>query len=369
MAQYSIKGRLVGPERDMAQELKKFLKQLSDPTATPYAKLKLETMQQFRQALWLVQERIVATAPLVACTTVTAGSKIVHQNVGRESKGLAIIIDEATRDREVDTYIPLTAPSTKVVAIHLFGDTKSRMHPIISSFPNKTFYGKQLSSDSSVFPLLQLKLAVALKRILHLSPDAPDDKARLHYVEIQSSKLRKSSQSYSRANLEYVEWVMRAINDLHHVLMSSMSRNVMILTPYKRQAAEYSMAFIEAYRRWYPSAKDINMDMVPRVFTVSSVQENQSRIVFLDLVNISAENKRDFGFLADEHRTCVALTRAQEVFIIVGGPFEGRKASSSFTLLEYKSLLSSDGRLLSLKAPPLSRPVPKDLLGDTDKPI
>ncbi|KAF2136641.1 uncharacterized protein K452DRAFT_302586 [Aplosporella prunicola CBS 121167] len=380
ITQYSNeKGEPHGANFNMAEELRGFLVRLQDPAVDKSFKhWNYEDKARFNQSKEIVMANILAHAKVLITTTTNAGSKLICQNVGRESRGLAVMIDEAGRDREVDSYFALAASDKTVVAMHLFGDIQQgislhfsignfnefrargelslmarliaggfpyitftrqfRMHPTIFAYPNERFYGNKMISDQSTIHNNYLKPAVAtiLKDIIGLDHSEPDNKARLHYVEIINSKVLKSKLSRSRANLEHVAWIRK----------------------------ELVAGFIRKFQVDYPGM-ELNMSMLPRIYTVDSAHGIQGDIVFLDLVNTEADRPIDVGFMAEEQRACVAFTRALKAFIMVGGPMEGRQNERKMwnrtrvcAILEYKASLRNNDLIRMVSVNPAPHPLP-----------
>ncbi|KAH7063226.1 AAA domain-containing protein [Macrophomina phaseolina] len=127
------KPELEGVEVDMVAELKGFYEKSQDPTQPPVQEWAEEDQRHYRQALEHVQKEVILRAPLIACTTSSSGQKIVRQNIGQRFKGLAVLIDEASRDREADTMVPLTKLSQMPLAVHLIGDINQGLPVHISN--------------------------------------------------------------------------------------------------------------------------------------------------------------------------------------------------------------------------------------------
>ncbi|KAL1624975.1 hypothetical protein SLS54_003701 [Diplodia seriata] len=409
---------------DMVQELKRFYLRSTDPTQPPHSEWEDEEKRHYCQALQYVQEQIVRMSPIVACTTSSCGQKLVRQNAGVGFNGIAVTIDEGSRDREADTYIPLTKLSSHPVALHIFGDMKQglpvhisslvkgfnefvhrgklplmnrlisqgypfialkrqyRMHRILMAFPNRRFYDSKLITDGEANIPLPPQLANCLQEISGLEGEVPQDVLRLLYFDVKDSTLRKSSNSSSRANLEHVEFVMTIVRKLQDTLGESTKERVMIQTPYRRQASVYRDYLIDAYRKERSAGEGVDQNLLPVVKTVDSAQGSEADIVILDLVNINADKPSDIGHMSDENRACVALTRAKEVLWIVGGSFRGDLADVRFdpeeekekadplmplqkkkllAILELKRDLNRESRSLNIQKPALTRPIPPDL--------
>ncbi|KAL1643459.1 hypothetical protein SLS58_004817 [Diplodia intermedia] len=408
---------------DMVQELKKFYLRSTDPTQPPHSEWEDDDKRHYRQALQYVEEEIVRQSPIVACTTSSCGQKLVRQNAGVNFNGIAVAIDEGSRDREADTYIPLTKLSSHPVALHIFGDMKQglpvhisslgkgfnefinrgklplmnrlisqgypfialkkqyRMHRILMAFPNQRFYDSTLITDDEANKALNPELAKCLQEISGFEGEIPDDILRLLYFEVSDSTVRKSSNTHSRANLEHVEFVMTIIKKLQATLGGRTRKTVMIQTPYRRQASAYRDYIIDAYRKERSAGGGVDQNLLPDVRTVDSAQGSEADIVILDLVNVSADKQGDIGHMSDENRACVALTRAKQVLWVVGGAFRGKlsdvrlrddekekanplmplPSKKLLAILELKRDMTWESRCLKIEKPVLTRPIPSDL--------
>lgn len=60
------------------------------------------------------------------------------QNVGIRFKGIAVMIDDGCRDREADTYIPMTKLAHIPADTHIFGDMEQDLPAHISNM-DKSF--------------------------------------------------------------------------------------------------------------------------------------------------------------------------------------------------------------------------------------
>lgn len=215
-----------GEQINMCAALKEFFTKSTDPKEVPFDEWEDDDKRHYRQALQFVKEEVLFRAPLIACTTSSCAQKLVRRCAGHNFKGLAVTIDEASRDRELDTYIPLVTFEKRPVAVHLFGDINQglpvhmsstykgynefsergrmplmnrliqqgfpfitlkrqyRMHNTLFKYPNERYYDSALITDSSANRPLADNLAAALKEILDLKEKIQHDHLRLQYVEI-----------------------------------------------------------------------------------------------------------------------------------------------------------------------------------------
>lgn len=115
------------------------------------------------------------------------------------------------------------------------------------------------------------------------------------------------------------------MNKLRPYFKQKMSESVAIISPYRRQVEEYTTA---NYRLRQASVSDsdepLSSTAITTVRTVDNVQGGEWDFVILDLVISNADRIQDIGHISDDHRACVALTRAKKVFWVVSGRLQGR---------------------------------------------
>ncbi|KAL0257862.1 hypothetical protein SLS55_007029 [Diplodia seriata] len=207
-----------------------------------------------------------------------------------------------------------------------------RMHSSIFHFPNRYFYDNKLKTAKTVDHPIDKSLASTLGQVISLDMKKAIHQRQimLQYIQVQGSKLRRSNRSHSRANLENLEWVMNAISVMQPVLKDEMRTKVAILTPYKRQRKEYEDRLLK-----FRKSSGLPATNIPQVATVDSFQGHEADYVLLDLVNVKADKVADIGFLKDDRRINVAITRGKKMLWVIGGAFTGR-------LAELKSKIKED---------------------------
>lgn len=123
---------------EMCQELKRFYERSMDLAREHFRFWSKDDKRYNYQALEFVKEGLFLRALLVACTTSCCGENIVLQNVGIRFKGIAVMIDDGCRDREADTYIPMTKLAHIPADTHIFGDMEQDLPAHISNM-DKSF--------------------------------------------------------------------------------------------------------------------------------------------------------------------------------------------------------------------------------------
>lgn len=139
------------------------------------------------------------------------------------------------------------------------------------------------------------------------------------------SRSRKSQKSYSRANLETRDWVLQALDELRLHYGETMSKNVAIITPYRRQAEEYrSSQFHLRQASLSDNGEPMKSTAMPTIRTADSAQGGKWEFVILDLVITNANKIQDIGHISDDHRACIALTAAKQALWVVSGSLKGK---------------------------------------------
>ncbi|CAI9110338.1 OLC1v1010344C1 [Oldenlandia corymbosa var. corymbosa] len=270
------------------------------------------------------------SATLLFCTA--SGSSKLH------TEGMApielLIIDEAAQLKECESTVPLQLPGLKHAI--LIGDQKQlpamvqskfcekaefgrslferlttlghpknllnvqyRMHPSISLFPNRVFYGKQIKDGPNVRNASYKRSF--LKGQMYGSYSFIDIN---HGVELLDDR-------HSRKNLVEVYVVVAIIAQLHkQFLLSKQKLRVGCISPYKAQVFELQEKLGKIY------STDVNSDFSVTVRSVDGFQGGEEDIIIISTVRCNGNGK--IGFLSDHQRTNVALTRARHCLWILG---------------------------------------------------
>lgn len=275
---------------------------------------------------------IIESADVICTTNSTAGSDLLEGQIFDVT-----VIDEATQATEPSCLIPLNKAERVVLAgdhkqlpptilaqeakedlqVTMFeklvarkGDaitemllTQFRMHSDIMEFSNKKFYGGELKADSSVADHTLADLGIDpsnlkptdpwLKRTL--DPDEP--MIFLDTAEIDGEE-RQRPGSYSRENPAEAEIVDRIINSYLDLLPP---RNIGVISPYDDQVDLLNSNHDEE-----------NLE----IKTVDGFQGREKEAIIISFVRSNDENQ--LGFLTDERRLNVSLTRAKRKLVTVG---------------------------------------------------
>ncbi len=271
----------------------------------------VEKLVKERQKVELeIQKEIVEEADVVFATNSTA---YLLKDYGLEFE--TTIIDEATQATIPEVLIPVSLAERFVLA----GDHKQlpptvevrelektlfenvvkvassmlrvqyRMNEELMEFPCKKFYGCMLRADESV---KELRLGFSGKIV----SDRP-----LQFIDTSECDNRWERQrrgSFSRENRLEAEIVRAVVKELSDLDLS----RVGVITPYDDQA--------DLIRSLVCEEMDVEIN------TVDAFQGREKDIIVISFVRSNPEGK--VGFLMDERRLNVAITRARMKLICIG---------------------------------------------------
>ncbi|MGH8103922.1 MAG: IGHMBP2 family helicase, partial [bacterium] len=278
---------------------------------------------------------VLKRADVVCATNSTSGAEMLD--------GMAfdsVVIDEATQATEPSCYIPLlkgrrfflagdhrqlppTVRSREAEAeglsislferllalypdrsrepIHALLKVQYRMNEKILAFSSAEFYGHQVVSDPTVqdhtieeflikHPYLEHE--PLFKEVVSPDPLLFIDTAG-HLAEVQRTG------SFSRENPAEAALVQKIVGRLYNYGVPAL--DIGVITPYKDQ--------VDILR------KDLSVPGV-EVHTVDGFQGREKEVIIVSLVRSNPE--QEIGFLADERRLNVSLTRARRKLIVIG---------------------------------------------------
>ncbi|XP_028399879.1 NFX1-type zinc finger-containing protein 1-like isoform X2 [Dendronephthya gigantea] len=148
----------------------------------------------------------------------------------------------------------------------------------------------------------------------------------LLFVKHQSTEKRmKGSNSLWNPQeismvLEVAEYLMKNNYNPYHVT---------VLCAYSGQVEKMKAAFkrksLDTSQEYYPKLRDIS------ITTVDSFQGNENKVILLSLVRSNKEDK--IGFLNEQNRICVAISRAQCALYMFGNASTYRSTSRNWKII------------------------------------
>ncbi|KAM3419821.1 hypothetical protein BST61_g3152 [Cercospora zeina] len=328
----------------------------------------------YEQTYSACKSQYVARSRLIVTTTGNVHTPDIQENWaqdmhGVKCKGVVVILDEACKDHEIDTLGPLMCPGfrSKVTGMIMVGDDrqleptdtsakgrvsfslfpgrssmpfatrlKSEGHPCvelleqhrmsvrIADWPFSNFYPPGMRSSANTYRTLREKLpglrtclAKTLGKDLgHLSQlysaADEDDFLRSHYVQVEGRRVKRNLSTVVREHI--LAFFNKIFWDLHAYFGSEMHDNVTVIVAYKEARFCWQQALKHLMRVHKLTAKEL-----PNVMTIDSSQGTEATITIVDCSVQQYRKDSDIGFIDDDRRINVAMTRAQEVRWFLGG--------------------------------------------------
>lgn len=270
------------------------------------------------------------SACLVFCTASSSAKLHVEGMAPLE----LLVIDEAAQLKECESTVPLQLPGIRHAI--LIGDEKQlpamvqskiceksgfgrslferlvmlgnqkhllnvqyRMHPSISLFPNREFYGKRIMDGPNVKDVKYNKRFTEGAIFGSYS-----------FIDINPGK-EQFDDRHSRKNLVEVYVVAEIVANLHRrSLISKQKVRVGCISPYKAQVSAIQEKLGEKY------STDVDSDFSVNVRSVDGFQGGEEDVIIISTVRCNGGGS--VGFLSNHQRTNVALTRARHCLWILG---------------------------------------------------
>ncbi|KAL8472326.1 hypothetical protein ACS0TY_029515 [Phlomoides rotata] len=269
-------------------------------------------------------------ACLIFCT-VSSSAKLY-------TKGMTpfelVIIDEAAQVKECESTIPLQLPGVQHAV--LVGDEKQlpamviskicdeagfgrglferlvtlghekqllniqyRMHPSISLFPNKEFYGNQIMDGRNVRESSYNKRFVKDKMLGSYS-----------FINVRNGR-EEFDNWHSRKNMVEVSVIAEIVSKLYKGSFKSKDKvRIGCISPYKAQVSAIEKVLGKTY------SSDANEKFSVNVRSVDGFQGGEEDIIIISTVRCNGNGS--VGFLDNIQRANVALTRARYCAWIIG---------------------------------------------------
>lgn len=281
------------------------------------------------QLEFYISSDVLNSHQVIACTPVTAAHSLLRQR-----RFSTLFIDEAAQALEPACWIPIQfaervilagdhcqLPPTiksieaarkglaktlfeKLMDHHDYGvmlQTQYRMNDVIMGFSAEYFYGKGLVASDKV-----------AKRQL-TATEAP-----LEFIDTAGSSMEEETEaeSLSKFNRGESEVLLQRLEDMVAEYSIDYVReqrwSIGIISPYKAQVKLMESLLEEEGR--YPSLQAISKQW--SVNSIDGFQGQERDIIAISLVRSNADG--EIGFLGEERRMNVALTRAKKKLIVIG---------------------------------------------------
>ncbi|KAK4548272.1 hypothetical protein LTR36_010142 [Oleoguttula mirabilis] len=396
-----------GAAVDSWEILREFIQAYQTKTFDPRKK---DVVLNYRRAYQACKGHVISLSRFMITTTgnVRAAELLGYwtsHEYGGKCLGVMVFVDEAAKDVEANVWggIVCETWASLVKGVFMFGDDRQlkptntsskdkvqfnaysdrldvalpcrlvregfpcfrlleqrRMHWVVASFPNANFYDGKLRNGpganerlDDIKPGFKRQLEMILAGQPHSNylrqkfmAGANEEDVRLVWIEVKGE--RRMAASRSMLVQEHVDVFFNHIFPKLRGYFSQftdkkdmMEENVMIICAYS--------ATLYAYRDRinHMLARDNRLTRadMPRVLTVDSSQGDESFMVFFDG---SFQHGDTIGFMEDPGRCNVAVTRAKEVFWMIGGDMQYRFRDSGLKvanhMTRYKWEVDADGR-------------------------
>lgn len=289
------------------------------------------------------------------CTSQVVDTDIVRkyglgtQNDVTPSRGIVVIADEGGQCLETEAWIPVAALSRAhdIKGIIRFGDRfqlgpvvmnsgdepfnefasqisrslfdrilrstetkvslniQQRMRPELWEFPNRyTYEGKRRNATSTHGIGIPPTFLNGLNEwILMHYPEQDMNRVNCHLLGISiNGTMARDERTMSRYNVANVTTVMTLIERILPVDGYTFT----LLVPYLGQKSLY----IEALQR-LSQRTGVAFEHLPKVLTIDAAQGHEADVVLVDWTVTNSERRSDLGFLQENRRVNLGLTRAK----------------------------------------------------------
>ncbi|KAF7198583.1 Helicase SEN1 [Pseudocercospora fuligena] len=327
------------------------------------------------KAHYLAHVRMICTTTgNVRCTDIV--ENWAANKYGTETKGIVVVLDEACKDNEIDSVSALLHPEwrDKIHGMVMLGDERQlepcntgasgrmvfnyfndrisiplmsrltregfpcvqlleqhRMSHHIAEWPFKEFYPTGMRNGPSTYLTLRQKLPGLFDCLTGILKDLGtvftnplqteaelDRSVRTHYLEIDGNRDNSKRSAFVLEHVRFfcdkIYWNLRAY------FVEKTNEKVLVICAYKEAKLCYEDAMRYIQRKYH-----IPDSQLPRIATIDSSQGAEAPVTIIDCSVQKYDPRRrraDIGFVDDDKRMNVAMTRAQEVRWILGGNCE-----------------------------------------------
>lgn len=265
---------------------------------------------------------ILNRASVIACTLVGAANSLLHNR-----KFQTVFIDECSQAIEPANWIPIMKAQRIVMAgdhLQLPPTVKSReaatqglattlfercmdrkysstmlgiqyrMHPDIMSFSNRRFYHNQLQCAPEIHQRRPLFARAAL------------------FIDTAGCGFNDelNAETLSTFNVDEARFCLQHLNQtIHENFSDNYNPTIGIIAPYKAQVEQLNT-------QWRDFEWKEGLEKYKTIHTVDAFQGQERDIIYISLTRSNSSG--EIGFLADERRMNVAMTRARHLLVLVG---------------------------------------------------
>jgi len=275
----------------------------------------------------IIKNQILQNVKIICSTLSMSGSNIL---TSLNEKFDTIIIDEASQAIEISTLIPLKYKCERLILVGdpnqlnatvfssialkynydqslfvrfqkanhkvLILKTQYRMKEEVSNFISEVFYNNLLNNDESVYKIPN-------EIILNTKEFQP-----MTFYHIESEEKFINSSFYNETQISIIIELIKKIKEIYKNDIKTIINKIAILSPYTKQVNEINLALKKIII-------DNNNNTI-EVNTIDGFQGKEKNIIIFSTVR--SKGSKTIGFLSDERRINVGLTRAKNCLIIIG---------------------------------------------------
>ena len=275
----------------------------------------------------IIKNQILQNVKIICSTLSMAGSNIL---TSLNEKFDTIIIDEASQAIEISTLIPLKYKCERLILIGdpnqlnatvfstialkynydqslfvrfqkanhkvLLLKTQYRMKAEVSNFISEVFYNNLVTNDESVYKLPN-------EIIFNKKEFQP-----MTFYHIESEEKFINSSFYNETQISIIIELVKKIIEIYKNDIKTIINKLAILSPYSKQVNEISFAVKKLICDNNNNSIEVN--------TIDGFQGKEKSIIIFSTVR--SIGSKTIGFLSDERRINVGLTRAKNCLIIIG---------------------------------------------------
>lgn len=309
---------------EMRRMGKKYKRRYGREEAAQRKRLIMEAKKLKDEALQLEDHMIydiLNTSSVIACTLIGANNQYLFNRMFK-----TVFIDESSQALEPASWIPIMKAGRVVMAgdhmqlpptikskeamkeglgetlfekairnyrADVMLKTQYRMHPFIMEFSNVMFYKSELRTADEIYQRKQIF------------------KDPVEFIDTAGCGFQESinPETLSTYNIEEARFCLDYLNNLLNQTPMERTPTIGVIAPYKAQV-ETLRNTIGDYH-W----KEEQLQRLT-VNTVDAFQGQERDIIFISLTRSNSEG--EIGFLADERRLNVALTRARHKLVVIG---------------------------------------------------
>lgn len=275
------------------------------------------------------RNEILNNSKIICSTLSMAGSNIL---TSLNMKFDTVVIDEASQAVELATLIPLRYNCERLILVgdpnqlsatvfsstalkHKYDQslftrfrkaghtvqilkTQYRMQAEVSNFISEVFYDGLVENDSSVYQFKPEQFSH------HPAFGA------MTFYDIQSTEEFVGNSFKNEGQIEVIVELVKYLKEIYKGDYKTLINKLAILSPYSKQVNDINIALQKEICD--PNDKNVKVE----VNTIDGYQGKEKSIVIFSTVR--SKGSKTIGFLADERRINVGLTRAKACLIIIG---------------------------------------------------